>query len=448
MDAASAVLDVLVKLDFGHSRTGLKRQLELVRSHMRLLHCAPQHREFAYSGYPSEPVLAEAAAQRLAKWMDKPSSEESPPISLARILLANINAGTPGILDPGQRGEVVARILIMTAYIKAVRRESKDARESPGTGFPLFTKGCSLTTFFGELFTEKYATEVLDSFPPRLTEENKLRNTFKNSVVRITHFVLAGDNGVITLPAVKAAFIRGMVIIGHSTQAHVDLIIPILLDRNKPLTDDNISAIMWQVKRRHKLSTRNSVIFDARDIYFFPKSHAKKEETPYITIISELGLYAANHNYVPPLVLVLTKRGSKEQPEASSDRQIDTGDTPSKAQLGQHRNKDLWNFTIFAEGCSPTIYKVIDETERSIFATLLSSKPLFYDHPRPNTMSAIHAMKPVWYVDYSFKDWIEGPFEALGNRLFSDEISGQEQKQGVEERVTAGSEIGDIQEPY
>ena len=63
-------------------------------------------------------------------------------------------------------------------------------------------------------------------------------------------------------------------------------------------------------------------------------------------------------------------------------------------------------------------------------------------------MSAIHAMKPVWYSDYSFKDWIEGPFEALGNRPFSDQKSGQEQKQGVEERVTAGSEIGDIQEAY
>lgn len=431
-EAAAAVLDVLVKLDFGQTRSEVTKQSKLVSRHMRLAHSIPQYRHYAYTGYSSEPVLAEAAAHQLYVWMTAPEGYQK--FNLADILDANIDAGTPAILDHGQRGEVVTRILIMTAYIRAVAEENQS--EPDGTN-PFFTKGCSLATFMEELFTKDYSEVVLDSSPSGrpptrstsqvIPDPPTLRTTFKNSVVRITHFVRAGDNSSMTLPVMKAAFIRGMAFIGHPTQDYVDLMIPVLIDKNKPITDDNMTAIMWQVKRRLKSSARNAVNFDADQIYFFPKGTAEEKiaEKPYIVLISELGLFKKNYDYVQLHAKAVGAKGVLEQPSRPSTRMTGLGASPAKISLGSSPKKHPLKYTIFAYGCSPTIYKVIGERERQKYQKLLAIKPPFYDHPRQYTMRAVHAFKPLWFLAKSYYDWIQGPYYPQSNaeQLNENEVS-------------------------
>ena len=66
--AKLAVLDVQLSLDFEPRREKVQfEEAGLVESHMRVAYSIPDHREYLRSGYPSEPLLAEAAAQQL--WM-------------------------------------------------------------------------------------------------------------------------------------------------------------------------------------------------------------------------------------------------------------------------------------------------------------------------------------------------------------------------------------------
>src|SRR5258706_10401981 len=67
--ARLAVLDVQLSLDFEPRCQKVQiEEASLVESHMRIAYSIPNHREYMRSGYPSEPLLAEAAAQQLWTW--------------------------------------------------------------------------------------------------------------------------------------------------------------------------------------------------------------------------------------------------------------------------------------------------------------------------------------------------------------------------------------------
>jgi hypothetical protein len=64
--ARTAVVDVRLMLDYEPRReASYLLQAELVASHMRICYSVPRSREYMHSGYPSEPILAEAAAQQM-----------------------------------------------------------------------------------------------------------------------------------------------------------------------------------------------------------------------------------------------------------------------------------------------------------------------------------------------------------------------------------------------
>ena len=67
--AHMAVLDVQLSLDYEPCREKVQvEEAGLVESHMRIAYSIPNDREYLQSGYPSEPLLAEAAARQLWKW--------------------------------------------------------------------------------------------------------------------------------------------------------------------------------------------------------------------------------------------------------------------------------------------------------------------------------------------------------------------------------------------
>jgi hypothetical protein len=70
--AVTAVLDVLLTLDFEPRRQVAHiREAELVASHMRIAFSVPKDRGYIRSGYPSEPLLAEAAARQMHEFQKR-----------------------------------------------------------------------------------------------------------------------------------------------------------------------------------------------------------------------------------------------------------------------------------------------------------------------------------------------------------------------------------------
>src|SRR5438477_2445819 len=64
--AAIAVVDLRLMLDYEHRRAAARiAEMDLVASHMRMAYSILESRECVVSGYPSEPLLAEAAAQQM-----------------------------------------------------------------------------------------------------------------------------------------------------------------------------------------------------------------------------------------------------------------------------------------------------------------------------------------------------------------------------------------------
>lgn len=416
--AASAVLDMLLNLDFGYAGAALQRQLELVQGHLRLMYSVLQSREYAYTGVSSEPVVAEAALYQLWFWIMKHRMT-----TLRAILEANIALAPPTLIDLGQRGEVVARALIMQAYIRAVCAEHTT---DPDEVELFFTKGCSLIGFLKELFCEEHVEKILESVPSGSSAGSNpipFRKAFEHSWVRITHFVRAGDDSAATAPAMMAAFLRGMAVIGHPTQVHVDFMLPILLNKNFPVTSTNISAIMWQIKSRKDPMASNVLDFSEEQLRFFSGRDDSGTEKypitmPYIVIASELRLYRNNAHYRAPPTLSTVIRASTPAPQARSGETKEP-ETPSKVILhpsvktSYRKTKGNVHpkYMIIARGCSENIYKVISPEEREGYNKLLRTKPFLHDHPRQETIDEVYRLKPVWYAQKSydwFKDGIPG----------------------------------------
>ena len=63
-DAALAVFSLCLSLDFEPRReASWQTESKQVEGHMHVAYTAPEHREYMFSGYPSEPILAEAVAE-------------------------------------------------------------------------------------------------------------------------------------------------------------------------------------------------------------------------------------------------------------------------------------------------------------------------------------------------------------------------------------------------
>ena len=111
-DALIAAISVRIILDFDFSRDSARvYEQRLVESHMRVIFSVPDHLEFLGSGTPSEPLLAEAAAQFLNA--DSTLFRHKAPEILADLL-------KDGSLARGERGEMVGRLLWTLAHDAAI----------------------------------------------------------------------------------------------------------------------------------------------------------------------------------------------------------------------------------------------------------------------------------------------------------------------------------------
>ena len=103
----SALLDCRLMLDYvpRHEHT-FEREVELVASHMRIAYSVPKSREVLRSGYSSEPLLAEAAAQFAHFRKPAGGGVEDPELYILKRNLKD------KLVDLGQRVELIARHLL------------------------------------------------------------------------------------------------------------------------------------------------------------------------------------------------------------------------------------------------------------------------------------------------------------------------------------------------
>jgi hypothetical protein len=409
--ARMAVLDVQLSLDFEPRRE--KVQIEeagLVESHMRFAYSIPDHREYLRSGYPSEPLLAEAAAQQLWTWRSQNR------FVVTDTLTSMVKTG---LLDRGELGELTGRQLLLDAYHRAVEKEQCDRPENTP---PNFSAGCRLITFIETLYNEEWVTTVLDSTPDNV-KGIPFREAFKDALICFTHFGKMADDTGVTSSAAWVAFIRHMAIMTQTGQRAVDCILPVLLFDTK-LCEHVITGVLVQFKRRKRSGTFAKYSIEQADFNFFPKtseecthgSPVAATYRPYVSLIMDLGVQvtakaAGTADY--PSSSKKANVGQPRTPPPTEEVPVPHA-TPSKVRIPskgqQHHSKEGHaRYNIFAYGCSPTVYRGIDVSQKTSYALFLGSRNFLGEHPRQNlkTLKAVRRMKPFWNRGEDCYHWVE-----------------------------------------
>jgi hypothetical protein len=251
---------------------------------------------------------------------------------------------------------------------------------------------------------------------------------------------MADESGATTYAA-SAAFMRSMAISCRTGQPVLDCLLPVLLwDEN--LDEQLMSGILVQFKRCKKKGSITAYSINEEDVGFFPKTscsgclnHGQEphpHSRPYIALIMEVGVQTS----LPQNVTTKTKSSAAnmnpaaKQKTASKKPALSQGarptaptrdipkdvQTPLKIvipQVGIHHRERTGHprYSIFAYGCSLTVYCGIREEQRAGFALFLRSRDFLGEHARgdDNSIAALWNMKPFWSVGPPCYHWIDYP---------------------------------------
>jgi hypothetical protein len=305
-------LDVVPQCQISH---------DLVAQNMRtLLYIAPD-RESIISGYFSEPVLVQAAAQVT----NSRDSNRRWSMLLEQLIFCMRN----GMVDAGFSGELVARILLLLAWDKCF------------TGNNVLASG----TVLQAVHLMKYLDILLD-----LDEETQaaLRSEFNSSQktawVRCTHFVKI--DYVPTVCQLLSLFRRGAAVIAKELKEGVDLFLPIVFceDTDSEILDSMVSGVFVQVKNRK--DTGDSGFPDTATTHLTPTATGFEigDGLPFLSLYMNLGARVEPRITMPDVITHATR------PDGSNEAQ---------------RQIRLSVFSI-----SQVVYKVLKDDEHGIAKSL------------------------------------------------------------------------------
>ena len=264
----------------------LSMEARLVERNMRIAYSVPKHREYFRSGTPSEPILAEAAAQEM--------NEMAWPIP--DILAEFVR---DGLIDKGESGELVMRLLLTEAWNAAAKTSC--ARD----GVPLsFSRAVHLVDFLQELFGDQHLQTILRSHSDNDAQSGSFQEVFKHAFVRFLHFARNGKDNFMTMHTAWAAVARGMAVQCFHNQHMIDAMLPIVL-RDEKLSEEIMSGILIQVKNKEDTEV---VVIDESQIGggtgFFPKDKPG-DHRPYITLVMQLGVQTTIGHITHRVVLLV-----------------------------------------------------------------------------------------------------------------------------------------------
>ncbi|KAG6809233.1 hypothetical protein H0H92_001071 [Tricholoma furcatifolium] len=413
----------------------------MVASSMRTVYSVPDHRQYLRGGYPSEPFLAEAAARNLFLQMRQQATSWD---SLREAYHANVPDAVSkwlhsGLIQKGERGELVARMLVTLAHdIAIINLNDVDDYPLPDAPFP-FSVPISVVNFLSSLIAKEYLDIVLDARP-----ENRggctLREAFQNAYVHFTHFVRGEDDYILTDQACMIFMCRGAAVQGYGVLPTVDLVIPVVMDNTKPLHRDNMSAIFIQVKNRvnKKKDAEMNVDSEGKLSDFFS---SKDDQRPYIAMTMELDSsetlpkkesYAASveqlgrHIQVSPNEPISAAENTYKSEQPFGDTvQVNSSDRSQETSRSTLHPR----YRVIINGCSSSVYNTISSTDRARYLMLLAYTGLLSEHPRQDEkyLKALLRMKP------SFRRGVNYDFvEMKPNSWFEQKHTDEEKKKGTE----------------
>ncbi|KAK7444315.1 hypothetical protein VKT23_015327 [Stygiomarasmius scandens] len=394
---------------------------ELVASHMQTVFSVPQSREWIRSGYPSEPILAEAASWQVRHWRDKQKLGEID--CMLDMLHTHLNSD---LLSPGEIGEVTGRMILLTARDHAGYHKASTSLPETSSSLP-HSDHVLLTAFIEELFPNDVATALLHSKAPNDPEGRLFGEAFEHDVINFTHWERFADDSAATPKALLCAFMRGAAILCRSNSPYIDAIIPVLRRKNaddNTLNEKKMTAVLVQFKLRNKPTSSASIRITAESVELVqPNEDAPR---PYIVLIMELGI-----GTTPPTLFSKTPtqrkskagRKLKEAQNANLAQQLHPASSTQRAQapsipgspMSAVVNRNCGpklihpRYIIYVRGCSDSVYKVVRQQERNMYKSLLRKSALLADHPRqdPSTIQKVRQQRPFVSEDKASYHWTD-----------------------------------------
>ncbi|KAH0585672.1 hypothetical protein H2248_008884 [Termitomyces sp. 'cryptogamus'] len=397
----------------------------LVANSMRTVYSVPKHQQYLRGGYPSEPFVAEAAARAIFTWCHAKGlgriGSTLPQAEQIEMIIATYKTNIPyaisqwlelGLIDQGTREELVVRMLCTLAHDIAILKnpdhEHVNAVLSGVSGDVSFSQMIRVEDFLRALISEKYIGDVLDARPSNLRGE-MLRDAFKDGYVHFTQFVKAGDKSTITDEAIYLLFLRAAAIQGYGNMASTDLVIPVWIPTNNSQYPDrwSMSAIFIQVKNR---VNKQFILIDAQETFqFFTRPQMQNgRKLPYITIVMELGILAAEQKKAPqPEVKQVSMIGGTRQQGQQAGRQTNEAQKNMSRELSQITRSQALHIhprhEIAIKGCSSRVYNVLGDEDNCHYSNILAHKDMLAEHPRSeDRVEAVRRMKPYWVAPSSY----------------------------------------------
>jgi hypothetical protein len=245
----------------------------------------------------SEPLLAEAARRVMIK------EDYNPPQALLDAL------STSG-MDKGDRGELIAMLLLILGYDQA--RDKLDTQDDPRPAIPLLD-------FLEGLLNSNTMGDVRNALPTHARDEHisTLGEAFKDSKVYFNHFIRVHDYKVINQRFLAAFMMRDAAFLCAINQEGIDIGVPFTYKTEK-LEQANMGVILIQVKNTEKHSTSpHRHLFDKMDPIRIGIFDSKHEATvPVIRMVFALG---ARQGCVTPLALAVRRSSRKRKPEGTNE---------------------------------------------------------------------------------------------------------------------------------
>ncbi|KAL6303725.1 hypothetical protein BKA93DRAFT_786438 [Sparassis latifolia] len=423
-----AALSTRLLLDFEPTReVSRSMEAQLVEANMRIAYSVPKHREYVRSGCPSEPILAEAAAQAMNEL------KRTVPEQLADFVV-------DGLIGKGEKGELVMRLLLVQAYDKAAKKTCE--RDQVDLSF---SRSVHLFDFLEALFGPKNLKILKQSCPDNDSRGKKFEDAFKHAQVRFTHFARNGDESSSTSYGAYAAVVRGMAIQCSTNQDVIDCIVPVVLQDDK-LCEEIMSGILIQVRNKER---REVIVVDEATIRhgkgFFPKGR-RVDDRPYITISMQLGVQTK-----------ASKTALSQTPNASADKgRKGVLSTPSRftvqGRSPHHKRGVHPRYPISVIGYSKKVFDMVDNKHH--YAVLLGGRDLLDEHPRQADvyLTFVRRLKPYWKVGSHCYDWIDEK-ELNPARVQEEEVPDEETflvgEDAVEEQTgMIGEDALDENDPF
>ncbi|TFK83751.1 hypothetical protein K466DRAFT_665611 [Polyporus arcularius HHB13444] len=340
-----AVLDVRLALDLdAHTDIALGASERMVAENMCILYHDPKRPHALLSCYPSEPVLAEAAAQQMWHW--RPEGPQS--MSLLDVLVEESKRGLVALDDDDAC--LVGRYILLLSHDRAIGTLPVNPG-APIPNQPWFSDEVPLSRFISSIFTSKKASQVLRCLPDNVMDGGSLEEVFQDAFVHFTHFVKV-QSAAITLDGLRAAYIRGAAFRIIGRKRPVDCVIPIRIKKGVGL-ESVFSLMAFTFNNDDDTTSLAQMRLDPKAQGYFPE----------------------HDQYIRPFIMLKWEFAAATQTEersAEDSMEIDERtEIPSSVQsIGDDHIHP--RYTIQARGISPDTFAEVNEWDKDKYQYLLT----------------------------------------------------------------------------